>query len=126
MCGRYLKRRKLFEQEARALLLRLGAVEQAKGQYDWTNFTLATKAGELRLSLSTDLWLLTQPGDWRGGHAPWIACRFADVATAKRVLGSDDRLNPFSGKWNFHHWHNWTDDFAPGLNLLEYYLKKIL
>jgi hypothetical protein len=35
----------------------------------------------------------------------WIACQWEDVATAKTVLPyrHDDRLNPFSGKWNFHY-----------------------
>ena len=34
----------------------------------------------------------------------WIATRFDDVDRAKAVLGSgrDVRLNPCSGKWNFH------------------------
>ena len=32
--------------------------------------------------------------------AGWIACRFEDVERAKAVLGSDDRLNRWSGKWN--------------------------
>ena len=34
----------------------------------------------------------------------WIACRFEDVARAKQHLahGHADRLNPHSGKWNWH------------------------
>lgn len=37
-------------------------------------------------------------------HDDWIATRFDDVDRAKSVLGSgrDGRLNPYSGKWNFH------------------------
>lgn len=31
----------------------------------------------------------------------WIACHFKDVEKAKQHI-SDDRLNKFSGKWNWH------------------------
>jgi hypothetical protein len=38
----------------------------------------------------------------------WIACRFEDVGKAKGAnLG--DRLNPFSGKWN---WHEGPDELS--------------
>jgi hypothetical protein len=35
----------------------------------------------------------------------WFACRFQDVKAAVSLLGYDPacgRLNPYSGKWNFH------------------------
>jgi hypothetical protein len=38
-------------------------------------------------------------------YAGWIACRFDDVKAAVALLGYDPvsgRLNPYSGKWNFH------------------------
>ena len=37
-------------------------------------------------------------------YGNWIACRFSDVAAARNRLphGPCDRLNPHSGKWNWH------------------------
>ncbi len=38
-------------------------------------------------------------------YAGWVACRFHDVKAAAALLGSHPatgRLNPHSGKWNFH------------------------
>jgi hypothetical protein len=52
----------------------------------------------------------------------WIACRFHDVKAAVALLGYNPacgRLNPFSGKWNFHFGRCTADDalleFAWGL-----------
>lgn len=46
----------------------------------------------------------------------WIACCFDDVAAAKQhfppVFGlGHDRLNPYSGKWNWHYFSlpDWSD-----------------
>jgi hypothetical protein len=44
---------------------------------------------------------------------PWLACCFADVGQAREHLGiragdCSTRLNPWSGKWNWH-WH----EFGP-------------
>ena len=51
---------------------------------------LLTKAGTLYLTPYKDCW---------------IACKFLDVANARHVLGEGPggRLNPYSGKWNFHY-----------------------
>lgn len=62
-----------------------------------------------------DLGAVATPGEWhawrldtRAGrldvtpHPTWVACRFVDVAAAKAILGTDPRLNPHSGKWNWH------------------------
>lgn len=47
----------------------------------------------------------------------WIACRFEDVEKAKGAnLG--DRLNPFSGKWNWHEGINWLSMFEHQLYFL--------
>lgn len=51
------------------------------------DFEIETKAGTLFVS----------------PHDNWIACRFENVEEAKRLLGNNPRLNPFSGKWNFHY-----------------------
>lgn len=51
-------------------------------------FIVQTRAGELKIHLYGDL----------------IACRFANVEAAKKALprkSSSDRLNPYTGKWNF-------------------------
>lgn len=41
---------------------------------------------------------------WASPYDDWIACCFEDVARAKEHLphGHADRLNPHSGKWNWH------------------------
>lgn len=52
------------------------------------DLTLATKAGELHIT----------------PYGEWIACRFENIELAKRYLpaGPGHRLNPNSGKWNWH------------------------
>ena len=32
----------------------------------------------------------------------WVACCWVDIDHAKRII-HDDRLNPYSGKWNHHY-----------------------
>jgi hypothetical protein len=32
----------------------------------------------------------------------WLACRFDDVALAKKVFGKQLQFNQYSGKWNWH------------------------
>jgi len=46
-------------------------------------------------------------------YGNWIACRFSDVAAARGHLPHEqnDRLNPHSGKFNFH-FNAVTADFA--------------
>lgn len=78
-----------FRKEAEAMLARLGAVlVDPDRMYP---YSLQTYAGELRISIDDDS----------------LMCRFEDVEKAKeerysRLYGLDDRLNPFSGKWNWH------------------------
>lgn len=79
----------LFRKEAEATLARLGAVLVDPER--WYPYSLQTHAGELRISIDGDS----------------LMCRFEDVPKAKEELysslyGLDDRLNPFSGKWNWH------------------------
>lgn len=35
-------------------------------------------------------------------HEPWIACRFINVEKAKARFQFDNRLNTYSGKWNWN------------------------
>jgi hypothetical protein len=115
---KHFRRRQQFEADATSLLKHLGAVEFPR-DLPWPQFTLETSAGLLRISIHTGLGLFSD-SSW-----PWIATRFDDVARAREILGADDKLNPWSGKWNRHYWRGWTDDFAPGLEWLERDLKRI-
>jgi|ERR1035437_2731585 hypothetical protein len=79
MKAKYIKRREVFESEAEALLQRRHAVKGPPGDV-WPVYLLATAAGELRLSIHTDLCLCEQPW-FAGGGWPWVAGRFEDVTT---------------------------------------------
>ena len=122
MRAKHKKRREQFAREAIGLLESLGAVAASNGD-PWPIYLLKTPAGQLRLSIHTGLYLIDAPW-FRDGDSPWIAGRFEDVAAAKNLLGNE--VNPYSGKWNHHCWNNWTDDFKPGLAVLEYNLRRIL
>ena len=76
-----MTRRFDFESACLAMLQSLGAT-QGNACYPWQ---LHTVAGVLRLRVMED----------------WLACRFDDVERAKSVVGPG-RLNPYSGKWNWH------------------------
>lgn len=52
--------------------------------------------GTTRYDIETNLGILVVTP-----HDNWIACHFKDVEKAKQHI-SDDRLNKFSGKWNWH------------------------
>lgn len=71
-----------FKSEVETMLRELGAVDGDR----WYILRLETAAGPLDLC----------PQD------NWLACRFVDVDRGKLLLRKDPRLNPFSGKWNFH------------------------
>jgi hypothetical protein len=64
-----------------ALFANLGATPVEGNQY---RFQLQTSVGILRLQ----------------SYGSWIACCFDEPRRALRVAGT--RLNPFSGKWNWH------------------------
>lgn len=71
-----------FKDACDVMLRGLGAVESDR----WYMLRIETTAGALDFC----------PQD------NWLACRFDDIGRARSVLGSDLRLNPHSGKWNFH------------------------
>ena len=72
-------------------------------------FEIETKAGTLFVSPYED----------------WIACRFENVEEAKRLLGNSARLNPYSGKWNFHYSDEAIHTSAP-LNDFTMHLERLL
>ena len=81
-----------FVEAMTAMLHRLGAKPNSPG---WYALRLRTVVGDLDISVFDD----------------WVATRFADPEAAKALLNprgelGSCRLNPFSGKWNFH--------FGPG------------
>lgn len=85
------KQHELFNKKVHKLLLSLGAKETGKQFY---KYSLETKAGLL----------------WIDIHEPEkseifsVYCRFEHPDKAKAVLSKweQDRLNPYSGKWNYH------------------------
>ena len=79
------KQAERFHKQASERLLRLGFKPTPDGDRE---FSLDTPLGPLGATPYDD----------------WIACQFKDVAKAKQHLphGYADRLNPHSGKWNWH------------------------
>ena len=79
------KQAERFQKYATDRLIRLGFKKVEGGPRD---FCLDTPLGQL----------------WASPCDDWIACRFDNVALAKQHLphGHADRLNQFSGKWNWH------------------------
>ena len=79
--------------------------EEAVGRFNpvregTREFRIATKIGLLDVRLYDD----------RDGA--WIAARWSDSKAAAKHFGvksfmSGDRLNPCSGKWNWHWWEFW-------------------
>jgi hypothetical protein len=76
-----------FKAACTTMLHELGAVNTG----GWYPLQIETVAGALDLA----------PQDG------WLACRFVDVERAKSLLGCTwgGRLNPVSGKWNWHPEH---------------------
>jgi hypothetical protein len=121
MKAKPIKHREQFEREAGELLRSLGAV-QDKEREPWPCYFLNTPAGELRLSIHTDLWICDKPW-FQGGGFPWVAGRFEDVKAARELTHGES--NPYSGKWNHHYWHGWKESFTRGLLLLEHALRSV-
>jgi len=75
--------------------LALAPFNPVKGEHrDWR---IQTAIGPLEVTLYD-----------KDGQGPWIACAFLDVEKARLHFGVSPsdffkfRLNPYSGKWNFH------------------------
>jgi hypothetical protein len=78
-------------QFAKTMTAYLAGVGAKPNSYNPPEHTLLTRAGTLTVTV----------------YENWLACRFLDIQHAKRYLGDrtkdrDSRLNPHSGKWNFH------------------------
>lgn len=83
LCKRVRLARENFQQSVIEYLVSKGATHDS-----FYRFQIETKAGRLYIT----------------PYENWIAACFADVERAKQLLGSSlhGRLNPSTGKWNFH------------------------
>jgi hypothetical protein len=86
-----------FKRQVTEMLLRLGATPTKLGLHD---VELETKVGPLDLT----------------AYDGWLAARFVDVPRARALLNPaaawTSRLNPVSGKWNFHFDDSVTPEIA--------------
>ena len=85
------KQHEAFNKKVHKLLLSLGAKETGQQMY---KYSLETKGGLLHITThepsKSDIYS--------------VYCKFEDHGKAKAVLSKweQDRLNPYSGKWNYH------------------------
>ena len=70
-----------FRSAIRGYLDTVGVREMPGGSYP---LVVDTVVGELQIAI----------------YENWVVCRFADMERTKPALGR--RINPFTGKWNFH------------------------
>ena len=86
-----LKQHEIFNKRVHKLLIGLGANETGESNY---KYSLNTKAGELLITTH----------DAEKSDIFSVYCRFENPDRAKEVLSKweNDRLNPYSGKWNYH------------------------
>lgn len=99
----------------------LAKYNPVKGElYKWR---IETNAGPLEIDFMCD-------------NEPWIACRFIDVDKAKRRFYIGQRLNPYSGKWNWHVFEfcqcatmfcklSASDAYAAGQKMIEEFVKTL-
>lgn len=78
------------------MLVKIGAVKHSDSRPE---YKINTILGELFIHIQDD----------------WVHCCFENVDAAKRHFGvtgisANRRLNPYSGKWNWHHWDVRVDD----------------
>jgi len=90
-------RLKSFHKKVKQIVHEYGGIPNknnpTQSQYQ---FEMETKAGPLGITLHED-------SDLDGTSVFSIFGRLWDVKRANEVLGKSDRLNPHSGKWNFHY-----------------------
>lgn len=99
-----------FVEAMTAMLHRVGATPNPTG---WYALRLHTLAGRLEISVLDG----------------WVAARFIEPDRAKALLSTDgdlgsSRLNPFSGKWNFH-FGRW-DRIEDAVELVEAELRAVV
>lgn len=86
------KQQQAFYEDVLDYIVRRGAQNRHKGALA-THYKMETKAGELHITLE-------EP---ETSKVFTIYCQFQDVEKAKELLKGSDRLNKYSGKWNFHY-----------------------
>jgi hypothetical protein len=90
---------------AASLIVGLGIADAATAEalLEGRDVTVDTKAGALRVKYSAG----EKSCMFKGYMPPVVYCRFDDVEAARKWFGvgqydHDSRLNPHSGKWNWH------------------------
>lgn len=89
MLPRINKKSDVFKSQALDILHKIGAVQTPDKA---SSFCLQTQAGALQITVNQN----------------WIACRFKNVIKAIS-LGTGDRINRHTGKWN---WYDGIDDLS--------------
>ena len=91
-------RLKSFHKKVKQIVHEYGGVpEKTKSSFLSYNFNIETKAGLLGISIHED-------SDLDHGTSVFsIFARFEVVKKANDLMGENHRLNPYSGKWNFHY-----------------------
>lgn len=87
------KQQQAFYEDALEYIVLNGAKNTYKGAM-CTQYKIDTIAGELNISLE-------EPGQ---SSIYSIFCRFENVELAKELI-TDGKLNPYSGKYNFHEYY---------------------
>lgn len=79
----------------------LGGIGTRLREPYWPSFEINTRAGRLQVGVHGGRDPSVKDDLFSNATFPWLACRFDDVDAARQILGSEDRLNPYTGKWNF-------------------------
>ena len=85
------KQQQAFYEDALESAISMGAKNTNTGKL-CSSYAIETKAGKLNIHFE-------EP---EKSKVFSIFCHFEDVSKAKAVLGKSERLNQYSGKWNFH------------------------
>jgi hypothetical protein len=85
------KKQQAFYEDVLEYILSIGALNTRIGAL-CTHYKIDTIAGELFVTLD-------EPDSSKIFS---IYCRFEDEKKAAEMLGNTERLNKYSGKWNFH------------------------
>lgn len=85
------KQHEVFNKKVHRLLIGLGATQPGKWSY---KYAIETMAGSLYLSIH----------EAEKSAVFSVYCRFENPEKAKEIFGDGTygRLNPYSGKWNYH------------------------
>lgn len=86
------KQQYAFYEDVLEYILRRGAQNRRIGDLA-SHYKMETKAGELYITFH----------EAEASKVFSIFCQFQDVNKAKEILKDSERLNKYSGKWNFHY-----------------------